>query len=47
MFREWLRKKSLGITPVELNKFLANNEDAILDGSDKSMMDFAKEKFRL
>ena len=44
MFREWLRKKSLGITPVELNKFLANNEDAILDGSDKSMMDFAKEK---
>ena len=32
MFREWLRKKSLGITPVELNKFLANNEDAILDG---------------
>ena len=44
MFREWLRKKSLGITPVELNKFLANNEDAILDGSDKSMMAFAKEK---
>ncbi len=44
MFREWLRKKSLGITPVELNKFLANKKDAILDGSDKSMMDFAKEK---
>jgi len=44
MFREWLRKKSLGITPVELNKFLANKKDAILDGSDKSMMDFAKEE---
>ncbi|HOS15690.1 MAG TPA: restriction endonuclease [Bacteroidales bacterium] len=43
MFREWLRKKPLGITSVGLNKFLANNEDAILDGSDKSMMDFAKE----
>ncbi len=42
MFREWLRKKSLGITPVELNKFLANKKDAILDGSDKAMMDFAK-----
>lgn len=44
MFREWLRKKSLGITPVELSKFLANKKDAILDGSDKSMMDFAKEE---
>lgn len=43
MFREWLRKKSLGITPVDLNKFLANKNDAILDGNDKSMMDFAKE----
>lgn len=43
MFREWLRKKSLGITPVDLNKFLANKNDAILDGSDKSMMDFAKD----
>ncbi len=44
MFREWLRKKSLGIIPVELSKFLANKKDAILDGSDKSMMDFAKEE---
>ncbi len=44
MFREWLRKKSLGITPVELSKFLANKKDAILDGSDRSMMDFAKEE---
>ncbi len=44
MFREWLRKKSLGILPVEIKKFLSNNKDAILDGSDKSMMDFAKEE---
>ncbi|MEN6295273.1 MAG: restriction endonuclease [Chloroherpetonaceae bacterium] len=44
MFREWLRKKSLGIAPLELSKFLANEEDAILDGSDKSMMNFAKEE---
>jgi hypothetical protein len=43
MFREWLHKKSLGITPVDLKKFLANKNDAILDGSDKSLMDFAKE----
>jgi hypothetical protein len=44
MFRAWLRKKSLGITPIELSKFLANKNDAILDGSDKSMMDFAREE---
>ncbi len=42
MFREWLRKKSLGITPVPLNKFLSNQKNAILDASDQVMMDFAK-----
>jgi hypothetical protein len=42
MFREWLRKKPLGITPVGLTEFLSNDGDAILDGSDKAMMDFAK-----
>ncbi|MDR2805403.1 MAG: restriction endonuclease [Dysgonamonadaceae bacterium] len=41
MFKEWLRKKSLGIQPVDLRKFLADKNDAILDGSDKMMMDFA------
>ncbi|HNW99563.1 MAG TPA: restriction endonuclease [Bacteroidales bacterium] len=44
MFREWLRKKSLGITPVNLNTFLSDKKDAILDGSDKSMMDFAEKE---
>lgn len=42
MFREWLRKKSLGITPVDLDTFTANNNDAVLDASDKILMDFAK-----
>lgn len=42
MFREWSRKKSLGITPVDLSEFIANNNDAILDASDNAMMDFAK-----
>ena len=42
MFREWLRKKPLGITPVDLETFNANDNDAILDASDKAMMDFAK-----
>jgi hypothetical protein len=35
MFKEWLRKKSLGMQPVDLETFLANKKDAILDGSDK------------
>lgn len=43
-FENGYAKKSLGITPVPLNKFIANKKDAILDGSDKSMMDFAKEE---
>jgi len=42
MFRDWLRKKSLGIMPVNIDEFTANNNDAILDGSDQFMMQFAK-----
>jgi len=42
MFRNWLRNKSLGITPVELKEFLANKNDAVLDGSDRSMMEFSR-----
>ncbi len=44
MFREWSRKKSLGIVPVDLAQFKANKNDAILDASDKVMMDFARDK---
>jgi hypothetical protein len=43
MFRDWLKRKSLGIEPVSLNKFLSNDEDAILDAGDNAMMNFAKE----
>jgi len=43
MFRNWLRKNSLGITPVNLPGFIANDEDAVLDESDKIMQDFARE----
>ncbi|MCD4745679.1 MAG: restriction endonuclease [Bacteroidales bacterium] len=43
MFKDWLKKKSLGIQPVLLDKFMSNNSDAILDAGDKAMMDFAKE----
>lgn len=42
MFRDWLRKKSLGIMPVSIDEFTTNNSDAILDGSDQFIMQFAK-----
>lgn len=42
MFREWLRKKSLGLQPVDIDQFIINKKDAVLDASDKAMMDFAK-----
>lgn len=44
MFRRWLKHKSLGIEPVDLDTFLSDKKDAILDGSDKIMMNFAKEE---
>ena len=44
MFREWLRHKSLGIAPVDLQTFLATNDNAVLDGSDRAMMEFAENK---
>lgn len=43
MFKDWLNKKSLGIQPVSLDEFTSNNDDAILDASDRAMMGFAKE----
>ena len=43
MFKDWLNRKTLGIQPVSIDEFTANNEDAVLDASDKAMMDFAKE----
>jgi hypothetical protein len=44
MFKEWLRKKSLGIQPVDLETFIADKNDAFLDASDKAMMDFAHDE---
>ena len=42
LFRRWVNKKSLGIQPVKLDKFLKTKNNAILDGSDAEMMAFAK-----
>lgn len=44
IFKRWLRKKSLGIAPVSLETFSSTAEDAILDGTDREMMGFAKKE---
>ncbi len=43
MFRDWLKRKSLGVAPVSEEVFLSNKEDAILDASDNALMNFARE----
>ena len=42
MFKDWIRRKSLGIQPVSLNDFIATNDDAILDAGDKATMSFVQ-----
>lgn len=42
LFKRWCKTKALGIMPVPLDEFMATNEDAILDASDKEMMDWAQ-----
>lgn len=44
MFKQWLKKKSLGIMPVPIKKFISISKDAILDGTDSEMMNFAKKE---
>ncbi|MBU1255475.1 restriction endonuclease [Patescibacteria group bacterium] len=43
LFRRWVNKKSLGMQPVKLDKFIKTKKNAILDGGDAEMMAFAKE----
>jgi len=40
-FRRWTNSKALGIQPVGLDDFLKDKNDAILNGSDRQLMDFA------
>lgn len=44
LFKDWIRSKALGITPVPLEKFVHSKCNAILDASDAQMMDFAREE---
>ena len=43
-FRRWLNNKVLGIQPVGIEEFTQNEEDAILNGSDRQLMNFAADK---
>jgi hypothetical protein len=43
MFKNWLRKGALGVSPVGLDGFLSGNGDAILDAGDDVAMKFARE----
>ena len=45
MFRNWLKSGALGLKPVDEYTFERTSCDAILDGTDKSMMEFARRKF--
>ncbi len=42
LFRRWLRKGTLGAPLLRPKEFLATKENAILDGSDKELMNFAQ-----
>ncbi|PKQ70284.1 restriction endonuclease [Raineya orbicola] len=42
LFRRWLNKRTLGIQPVGLDKFISSDEDAILEGSDQELANFAR-----
>ena len=42
LFRNWIKSGVLGILPIDKEKFLQNKGNAILDGSDKDLMEFAQ-----
>jgi len=43
LFKRWLTSGALGFKPIKLEEFIGSNDNAILDGSDKQLMSFAKE----
>ena len=45
LFKRWLNSPALGIPPVNLEKFISNEDNAILNGSDAQLMEFAKQRF--
>lgn len=45
LFQRWLNSKALGITPVKMKEFVKNEENAILDGSDTELKEYAEKHF--
>lgn len=45
-FRRWTNSKALGIQPVSLDEFTSSKKDAILNGNDKQLMDFASNELK-
>lgn len=41
LFKNWIKSGVLGVTPEGKNSFLCSKDNAILDGSDQELMDFA------
>ncbi len=46
LFRRWIKKGVLGVPILKLKEFLATKENAVLDASDKEMMNFAKKHLK-
>ncbi len=44
LFRRWINSGVLGVNPVSLDVFMSNNDNAILDGSDAALLNFAQTK---
>lgn len=42
LFRRWINSGVLGLMPVGLTEFTANNDNAILDGSDAFLLEYAQ-----
>lgn len=45
-FHDWLKKGELGLFPVSPDAFLADERDAILDGTDQELAQFAHDHLR-
>ncbi len=43
LFRRWISSGVLGLYPISLEKFMSNNDNAILDGSDATLLTFAQQ----
>lgn len=44
LFRRWVAKGVLGASSLELDDFISTKENAVLNASDKEMMNFARKK---